>query len=322
MKRSDILGHAFGTDFWSGRADIFEHLQAKDRDRAHVVPADYTNAIFRAVLTFDHLRANLKPGARILDMGCGLGANACYLASFGFQVTAFDASEKGIERGQELARRLGLDNNVTFVQGDETTIGSIDSRSLDAVIGMGFVYYLDEAGRDYTYRQARRVLRSGGILALTLSNALFAAFSLNNTSLDFWANLIRARAPEITDARDRLAAHITVPEREPAPGSISARYGIHADNPLEYASVAKRYGLSLERILYPDSHLLPPFLEAQMEPAKLARMKAETCLQTADDWRGVFMDYEFLAFIRREFSIGEASVVTHDEPWLDPNQAR
>ncbi len=29
------------------------------------------------------------------------------------------------------------------------------------------------------------------------------------------------------------------------------------------------------------------------------RMKAETCVQNARDWQGMFMDYEFLAFMRK-----------------------
>ena len=66
-----------------------------------------------------------------------------------------------------------------------------------------------------------------------------------------------------------------------------------------YREVVEAYALKLDDILYPDSNLLPPFLEAQIDQDELCRMKAETCVQNARDWRGMFLDYEFLAFLRK-----------------------
>ncbi len=50
----------------------------------------------------------LPPHAKILDLGCGEGRNALYLASLGHAVTAVDQSKAGISKLKSHARRLNL----------------------------------------------------------------------------------------------------------------------------------------------------------------------------------------------------------------------
>ena len=49
----------------------------------------------------------IKPGSAI-DLGCGTGANAIYLAQHGFEVTGVDYAEAVIEKAQELAKANGV----------------------------------------------------------------------------------------------------------------------------------------------------------------------------------------------------------------------
>lgn len=55
------------------------------------------------------------PAGRALDVGCGEGADACWLAERGWQVTAVDLSRTALDRA------AALSSQVRWQQGDPTT---------------------------------------------------------------------------------------------------------------------------------------------------------------------------------------------------------
>lgn len=61
--------------------------------------------------------AHLTPG-RALDVACGEGRNAIYLAEQGWRVTAIDFSDVGVEKGRRNAEERGV--AVDWVVGDVT----------------------------------------------------------------------------------------------------------------------------------------------------------------------------------------------------------
>lgn len=303
MKGQTVVD-AYSKDYWEKWPDVLRDLTAKYHDHSYVVSEKgKINNIFRAVLVFEYIKKHFLPGAAILDAGCGVGYNSCFLSKEGFQVQAFDASDIGIQRAKELASQNGLDPNI-FVWGDHTHLGKIPSESMDVVLAMGFVYYLDEDARDYCYRQIHRILKKGGRFLVTCKNHLFDIFSLNDTSLRFWEKMIddfspasKLLAPKTT--LEALCEKVKVPQRIFEEKSISRRFNTLRDNPITYPNDIKPYGYEVEEILYPDSHLLPPALEVEVDLNKLLELKAKYCIQKARDWRGIFMCYEFLAFLRK-----------------------
>ncbi|GFO54266.1 SAM-dependent methyltransferase [Geomonas sp. Red276] len=58
----------------------------------------------------------LLPGRRALDLACGEGRNAIYLARRGFEVLAVDIAEKGLEKGEARAVEVGV--SVDFRRAD------------------------------------------------------------------------------------------------------------------------------------------------------------------------------------------------------------
>ena len=68
-------------------------------------------------------RAGRFHGA-VLDVGCGLGDNAIFLASQGHQVTGIDAALTAIEHAGQRARQRGVD--VEFTVADATSLAGFD----------------------------------------------------------------------------------------------------------------------------------------------------------------------------------------------------
>lgn len=60
----------------------------------------------------------LAPGDA-LDVACGEGRNAVWLATKGWRVTAFDSSAVGVEKGSDLAQEAGLE--IDWLVADATT---------------------------------------------------------------------------------------------------------------------------------------------------------------------------------------------------------
>jgi SAM-dependent methyltransferase len=79
-------------------------------------------------------------GARVLDFACGAGLTAAFLAQRGAIVTAIDISPASIERGRQLAERVGL--AIEFVAG-ELTPTAFPSHSFDAVVGRYALHHVD-----------------------------------------------------------------------------------------------------------------------------------------------------------------------------------
>ena len=103
------------------------------------------------------------PGA-ILDVGGGPGIYACWLAARGYRVHLIDAMPLHVDQARQ-ASALQPDMPVASLRvGDARQLEDADG-TMDAVLLLGPLYHLTERGdRTQALREARRVLRPGGLL--------------------------------------------------------------------------------------------------------------------------------------------------------------
>jgi SAM-dependent methyltransferase len=103
--------------------------------------------------------ADLPPGTA-LDLGCGEGRNAVWLARRGWRVVAVDFSTVGLSKGRELELHAGGDAAVEWVAGDATTYRPA------APVDLALLCYLQlvAAERRAAVRSAAGALAPGGVL--------------------------------------------------------------------------------------------------------------------------------------------------------------
>jgi ubiquinone/menaquinone biosynthesis C-methylase UbiE len=107
-------------------------------------------------------RAALKPGAHVLDVGCGLGGSARYLAAeHQCQVTGIDLTQEYVDVANALARMVGLSDTVTCRQASALEM-PFDDGTFD-VVWTEHVQ-MNIADKQAFYREIGRVTRPGGIL--------------------------------------------------------------------------------------------------------------------------------------------------------------
>ena len=94
----------------------------------------------------------------VLDVGCGTGENALFLAERGHKVWGVDSVPRAIELAREKARERDLP--VTFLVQDALDMENL-SRTFDTIIDSGLFHALSDPDRLRFVRSLAAVLRPG-----------------------------------------------------------------------------------------------------------------------------------------------------------------
>lgn len=111
---------------------------------------------------------DLAPG-RALDVGCGEGGDAIWLARHGWQVTAGDVSPVALERAREAARAAGVADAITFEHSDGRSDWAPPAGAYDLVT-VSFVQF-PRAELAAFHRKLAAAVAPGGTLLITAHHA-------------------------------------------------------------------------------------------------------------------------------------------------------
>jgi len=148
----------------SERLEYQRHYFADD-GRTHRISIGDTPCVRRHFAkTIDPL--GLAPGAKVLELGCGMGRFTKLLLDRGFDVTALDLSQYLIDR---MRSEFAGAERLTPIAGRAEDVAGVVSTKFDAVVGFFFLHHL--TGFDDTCAAARSVLAPGGRIAFCEPNA-------------------------------------------------------------------------------------------------------------------------------------------------------
>ena len=104
-------------------------------------------------------------GGRAIDLGCGTGTNAVYLARHGFSVAGIDASRRAIALARRRAKQAGVTCN--FRAGDVSRLDRLsDMDVFDLALDIGCFHSLSADGRRAYARGLRACVARGGVYLL------------------------------------------------------------------------------------------------------------------------------------------------------------
>ena len=107
--------------------------------------------------------SRLPPG-RALDLGCGTGTTAVFLAKHGWEVVGVDFVDRALGQARQRAAEAAV--TVTFIVGDVTRLPDLTLGEFDLVVDVGCLHSLSPTERGAFVRGVAAACKPGGLFIL------------------------------------------------------------------------------------------------------------------------------------------------------------
>ncbi len=206
----------------------------------------------------------MSAGVKIFDFGCGDGFLLPYFLKVGAAITGCDIAPGMIEAARKNVSELGFELDEAALQvGGVEKFKEIPDGSLDGIVALNVLAYLNLEEEEAYYTEAYRTLRSGGFMLVSHSNRLFDMFSLNKYTVAFFSDFL------IDDRRYASQMESLLVESTHPMGSKATPLPVR-ENPMNYGLKLSRYGLTEVRQEFINRHEAPPpILKEQAFPDTL-----------------------------------------------------
>jgi SAM-dependent methyltransferase len=183
------------------------------------------------IYLFDQLlRGRIRPGMRVVDMGCGGGRNLVYLLRSGFELFGADADPNAIDAIRRLAAALAPALPADNFRAEPIEQTTFPDGFADVAISSAVLHFArDDAQFDRMLRGTWRVLDRGGMLFCRLASSI---------GIEDRVDLSAGRRCWLPDGSERYLVD------EPLLMSLTARLGGELLDPLKTTVVQQQRAMT------------------------------------------------------------------------------
>jgi 2-polyprenyl-3-methyl-5-hydroxy-6-metoxy-1,4-benzoquinol methylase len=242
----------------------------------------------------------------VLDVGCGTGSPMLALLEGGIDARGFDLSPGMITEAKAKLKKAGRSEDLARVADilDMNSLGELGKRQYQAVVANGVLPYIEDV--DTAHKNLTSLVKPGGYYISAYSNELFDMTTFNRFTMRFHERNFIDPLEMPAEAKDalkqKLRSMVTNPD---LPASIPEggrdEIFVRGHNPLTIPDELKRYGLSVEDMVFYKFHAFAPLLKGSTdaERAKFIELSRSYEVNRARDWRGYFLASTFIIVAKK-----------------------
>ncbi|EJC98250.1 delta-sterol C-methyltransferase [Fomitiporia mediterranea MF3/22] len=152
--------------YYDGATDLYEYGWSQSFHFSRFYKGEAFAASLARHEHYLSAQMGLKPGMRVLDVGCGVGGPAREIARFSdVHIVGINNNEFQVQRARKYTARAGLSDQVTFQKGDFMKLAEqFGENSFDAVYAIEATVHAPSW--EGVYSEIKRVLKPGGVFGV------------------------------------------------------------------------------------------------------------------------------------------------------------